>query len=54
MTVTLSLKVHETQSLFPLCVCLGRLDPNREATGVGIVPLISCFQFLTLNKFLIV
>ncbi|KAL9318032.1 hypothetical protein ACSQ67_014549 [Phaseolus vulgaris] len=33
MTVTLSLKVHETQSLFPLCVCLGRLDPNREATG---------------------
>ncbi|WVY98436.1 hypothetical protein V8G54_030587 [Vigna mungo] len=34
MTVLLSWKVEEIQSLFPMCICLGRLlDPNEEHTG---------------------
>ncbi|XP_022640543.1 polycomb group protein EMBRYONIC FLOWER 2-like [Vigna radiata var. radiata] len=34
MTVLLSWKVEEVQSLFPMCICLGRLlDPNEEHTG---------------------
>ncbi|WVY96832.1 hypothetical protein V8G54_028983 [Vigna mungo] len=34
MTVLLSWKVEEIQSLFPMCICLGRLlDPSEEPTG---------------------
>ncbi|XP_017435708.2 polycomb group protein EMBRYONIC FLOWER 2-like isoform X2 [Vigna angularis] len=34
MTVLLSWKVEEIQSLFPMCICLGRLlDPKEEPTG---------------------
>ncbi|XP_027937983.1 polycomb group protein EMBRYONIC FLOWER 2-like isoform X2 [Vigna unguiculata] len=33
MTVVLSWKVDEIRSLFPMCIGLGRLDPNNEPTG---------------------
>jgi len=52
MTVSLSWKVeYNIQSLFPLCICLGKLDPNNEPTGVGIEPLVNSFIFL--NNFLL-
>jgi len=48
MTVVLSWKVDENQPLFPMCIGLGRLDPNNEPTGVVTVPLMNYFLFLTL------